>query len=86
VRDKEIGRLGEYTGQSFVVIGAVAAMLMAMAGWDHFWIATASLVASSPRRQSLTTTRQYCEASARTRAALGIPAPCATVATSRNIY
>jgi hypothetical protein len=38
-RDKEIGRLGEYTGQSFVVIGAVAAMLMAMDGWDLFWIA-----------------------------------------------
>jgi hypothetical protein len=38
-RDREIGRLGEYTGQSFVVIGAVAAMLMAMAGWDLFWIA-----------------------------------------------
>jgi hypothetical protein len=39
VRDKEIGRLGEYTGQSFVIIGAVAAMLMAMAEWDRFWIA-----------------------------------------------
>jgi hypothetical protein len=38
-RDREIGRLGEYTGQAFVVIGAVAAMLMAMAGWDRFWIA-----------------------------------------------
>ena len=39
VRDREIGRLGERVGQSFVVIGAVAAMLMAMAGWDRFWIA-----------------------------------------------
>lgn len=39
VRDREIGRLGEYTGQSFVIIGAVAAMLMAMAEWDRFWIA-----------------------------------------------
>ncbi|MFD9466725.1 hypothetical protein [Streptomyces sp. NPDC060027] len=39
VRDKEIGRRGEHIGQSFVVIGAVAAMLMAMAGWDRFWIA-----------------------------------------------
>ena len=38
-RDREIGRLGELTGQAFVVIGAVAAMLMAMAGWDRFWIA-----------------------------------------------
>ena len=39
IRDREIYRLGEYTGQSFVVIGAVSAMLMAMAGWDRFWIA-----------------------------------------------
>ncbi|GIF16254.1 hypothetical protein [Actinoplanes teichomyceticus] len=38
-RDREIGRLGEHVGRSFVVIGAVAAMLMAMAGWDRFWIA-----------------------------------------------
>jgi len=39
VRDREIGRLGEHVGQSFVIVGAVAAMLMAMAGWDRFWIA-----------------------------------------------
>jgi hypothetical protein len=39
VRDREIGVLGERVGQSFVVIGAVAAMLMAMADWDRFWIA-----------------------------------------------
>lgn len=39
VRDREIGQLGERVGQSFVAIGAVAAMLMAMAGWDGFWIA-----------------------------------------------
>jgi hypothetical protein len=38
-RDREIGRVGDYTGQSFVIIGATAAMLMAMAGWDRFWIA-----------------------------------------------
>lgn len=38
-RDREIGRLGDYIGQSCVVLGAIAAMLMAMAGWDHFWIA-----------------------------------------------
>jgi hypothetical protein len=41
VRDKEIGRLGNYVGQSFVVIGAVAAMLMALAEWNRFWIANA---------------------------------------------
>jgi hypothetical protein len=38
-RDQQIGKLGDYVGSSFVVIGAVAAMLMAMAGWDRFWIA-----------------------------------------------
>ncbi|MEW2377443.1 hypothetical protein AB0883_15270 [Micromonospora sp. NPDC047812] len=41
VRDREIGRLGDHVGQSFVVIGAVAAMLMALADWDRFWIANA---------------------------------------------
>lgn len=38
-RDREIGRLGDHVGQPFVVIGAVAAMLMAMADWAPFWIA-----------------------------------------------
>ena len=38
-RDRQIGHLGDYVGSSFVIIGAVAAMLMAMAGWDRFWIA-----------------------------------------------
>jgi uncharacterized membrane protein (GlpM family) len=38
-RDREIYRFGEYIGQSFVVIGGVAALLMAMAELDHFWIA-----------------------------------------------
>jgi hypothetical protein len=38
-RDKEIYRFGEYIGQSLVVIGGVAALLMAMAELDHFWIA-----------------------------------------------
>ena len=38
-RDREIYRFGEYIGHSFVVIGGVAALLMAMAEWDHFWIA-----------------------------------------------
>ena len=37
-RDKEIYRFGEYTGQSFVVIGGVAALLMSMAELDYFWI------------------------------------------------
>jgi hypothetical protein len=38
-RDRDIYRLSEYTGQSFVVIGAVAGMAMALAGWHPFWIA-----------------------------------------------
>lgn len=38
-RDKEIGRFGDHIGQSFVVIGGNAALLMALAEWDYFWIA-----------------------------------------------
>ena len=38
-RDTEIYRFGEYIGQSFVVIGGVSALLMAMAELDYFWIA-----------------------------------------------
>ena len=38
-RDREIGRFGEYIGQSFVVIGGVGALLMAMFEVGYFWIA-----------------------------------------------
>ncbi|SDI98613.1 hypothetical protein SAMN05192558_104194 [Actinokineospora alba] len=38
-RDREIARFGDYIGMSFVVIGAVAALVMSMAEWNHFWIA-----------------------------------------------
>ena len=38
-RDKEINHLGERTGQSFVVIGALAAMVLALVEADWFWIA-----------------------------------------------
>jgi hypothetical protein len=38
-RDKEIDRLGERTGQSFVVIGALGAMVLALVEADWFWIA-----------------------------------------------
>ncbi|QES51726.1 hypothetical protein DEJ50_31625 [Streptomyces venezuelae] len=44
-RDREIGRFGEHAGQAFVVIGAVAALVMAMAEVDHFWIANAVYLA-----------------------------------------
>ena len=40
-RDREIRRLGEYIGQSFLVVGGVAALGMALAEWDSFWIAYA---------------------------------------------
>jgi hypothetical protein len=39
VRDRQIARLGDRVGQAFVIIAAVAAMLMAMADWRGFWIA-----------------------------------------------
>jgi hypothetical protein len=44
-RDREIDRFGEYVGQSLVVIGALAALILAMAEIDHFWIANAIYVA-----------------------------------------
>jgi hypothetical protein len=39
VRDKEIYRFGEYASRWFPVAGAAAALCMAMAKWDYFWIA-----------------------------------------------
>ncbi|GAB2857761.1 hypothetical protein [Lentzea nigeriaca] len=38
-RDREIGRFGEHIGQSFVAIGGVSAMALAMVEAAHFWIA-----------------------------------------------
>ncbi|WP_455353093.1 hypothetical protein [Streptomyces sp. SYSU K217416] len=38
-RDREITRFGEYAGQSFVVVGGLAVLGMAMAEVHHFWIA-----------------------------------------------
>jgi hypothetical protein len=38
-RDRAIERFGDRVGQSFVVIGGVAALAMAMAQWHWFWIA-----------------------------------------------
>ncbi|MGY4643631.1 hypothetical protein [Cellulomonas sp. URHB0016] len=38
-RDKEINRLGERTGQWFVMTGALAAMVLALVEGDWFWIA-----------------------------------------------
>jgi hypothetical protein len=38
-RDREIGRFGDHIGQSFVVIGGISAMVLAMFEVAHFWIA-----------------------------------------------
>ena len=38
-RDTEIHRTGQYIGQSFVILGAVLALLFALAELDPFWIA-----------------------------------------------
>jgi cell division protein FtsW (lipid II flippase) len=43
-RDKEINRFGEFVGQSFAVIGAVAALVLAMVEAEYFWIANAVYV------------------------------------------
>ena len=39
VRDKEIDRLGTRVGSSFVVIGALGALVLSMIEADWFWIA-----------------------------------------------
>jgi hypothetical protein len=44
-RDWEIGRFGDHIGQSFVIIGGVATLVLAMAEADHFWIANAMYLA-----------------------------------------
>ena len=44
-RDREIGQFGDRIGQSFVVVGGVLAMFLAMARLDQFWIANAIYLA-----------------------------------------
>ncbi|MER8186812.1 hypothetical protein [Kitasatospora sp. NPDC094015] len=44
-RDREIHRFGDHIGQSFVVIGSVTALCLAMADADQFWIANAIYLA-----------------------------------------
>ena len=38
-RDRQIARFGDQVGQSFVILGAVSALLLAILETDHFWIA-----------------------------------------------
>lgn len=40
-RDREIDRFGTWVGHAFLVIGGVAALVMAMAQAPYFWIANA---------------------------------------------
>jgi hypothetical protein len=44
-RDREIGRFGNHVGTSFVTIGALSALLLAMAQAPYFWIANAVFLA-----------------------------------------
>ncbi|NMM16909.1 MAG: hypothetical protein HHJ14_07130 [Cellulomonas sp.] len=44
-RDREIDRFGEHVGQSFLVIGLLTALVLAMLEIDHFWIANAAFLA-----------------------------------------
>ena len=39
VRDRDVSRLGEYASRWFLVAGAAAALVMAMAKVNYFWIA-----------------------------------------------
>ena len=39
VRDRDVSRSGEYASRWFLVAGAAAALVMAMAKVDYFWIA-----------------------------------------------
>ena len=43
-RDREINRFGEFVGQSFVGVGAVLALILAMTEAEYFWIANAVYV------------------------------------------
>lgn len=45
VRDKEIERTGERVGNSFLVIGALGALVLAWLELAHFWIANALYLA-----------------------------------------
>ena len=40
-RDREIDRFAKVVSQAFLVIASLAALLMAVAEWDQFWIANA---------------------------------------------
>lgn len=41
IRDRDIERMGARVGQAFTVIGALAALILAMVGAETFWIGNA---------------------------------------------
>lgn len=43
-RDREIDRFGERIGNWMIIAGSIAALVLAMARADHFWIANAIFV------------------------------------------
>jgi NADH:ubiquinone oxidoreductase subunit 6 (subunit J) len=40
-RDREIDHVGERVGNSLIIAGSITALVLAMTGADHFWIANA---------------------------------------------
>jgi energy-converting hydrogenase Eha subunit H len=40
-RDREIDHFGERVGNSLIIVGSIAALILAMTTADHFWIANA---------------------------------------------
>jgi NADH:ubiquinone oxidoreductase subunit 6 (subunit J) len=45
-RDREIDHVGERVGNSLIIAGSMAALVLAMVGADHFWIANAIFLGS----------------------------------------
>jgi NADH:ubiquinone oxidoreductase subunit 6 (subunit J) len=45
-RDSEIDHVGERVGNSLIIAGSMAALVLAMVGADHFWIANAIFLGS----------------------------------------
>jgi len=43
-RDREINQVGERVGNWLVIAGSITALVLAMTGADHFWIANAILL------------------------------------------
>lgn len=41
LRDRQIGRFGDYVGQSLVIVGAVGALILVMLDQPGFWVAQA---------------------------------------------